>query len=175
MKYVWLAALFFIPSAVGFAQTPAREHTLHPDEPFDKPRAVIDDIAWLQGHWKGNAFGGWGEEIWSGPADGAMMGMYRAVRADTVWLYEFFTIVEEDSSLILRLKHFHPDLKGWENREQTVDFPLVKISEDTIWFQGLTFKKTDSNQMVIYLQLSREGEAWEEVFNMEKVDMSAHE
>lgn len=56
-----------------------------------------------------------------------MMGMYRLIRNAKPAFYELCTIVEENGSLVLRLKHFNPDLKGWEETDKTVDFPLVAL------------------------------------------------
>lgn len=172
MKYsiIILCSLILLIVPVKLtAQAPVSEHTLRLDDPSSMPEASIEQAAWIAGHWKGDGFGGQSEEMWSEPAAGAMMGMYRIVRADTVWFYEFLTIVEENQSLVLRLKHFHSDLTGWESKDKTIDFPLVKIEENTMWFHGLTFKQTGENNMTIYLRLGQNGNYREEVFNMERV------
>ena len=111
--------------------------------------ASISDVAWIKGHWKGEAFGGQAEEIWSGPAGGAMMGMFRLINGEEISFYELMVIREHNQSLILQLKHFHNDMKGWEEKNETVDFPLLKIEENKIWFDGLTFEKVDKNKMIV--------------------------
>ena len=116
------------------------------------PEAEIDQVAWLEGHWKADALGGQAEEYWSEPAGGAMMGMFRLLRDDQTVFYEIFTITEESGSLLLRIKHFHPDLKRWEEKDDTVDFPLVKITEEGVWFDGLTMLKTDDDHMMVYVR-----------------------
>ena len=66
-----------------------------------------------------------------------MMGSFRMIENDTVNFYELMTITEQDESLILKLKHFSSDLKGWEEKDTTVDFPLVNpmiISSLTSFF-----------------------------------------
>ena len=79
-----------------------------------RPKATIEDIAWLAGHWKGNALGGVSEEIWSPPQAKSMMGSYRLIKNDTlVVFYEIVTITEDGQSLTLKLKHFNTDLTGW--------------------------------------------------------------
>jgi hypothetical protein len=135
------------------------------------PEARIHQVEWLEGHWKADALGGRAEEYWSAPAGSAMMGMFRLLRDDQTVFYEIFTITEESGSLLLRIKHFHPDLKGWEEKDDTVDFPLVKITEEGVWFDGLTMLKTDENHLMVYVRSqSRDGTVSELMFPYQRVD-----
>lgn len=135
------------------------------------PEASIHQVAWLEGHWKAEALGGVAEEYWSTPAGSAMMGMFRLLRDDLPVFYEIFTITEEEGSLILRIKHFHPDLKGWEERNDTVDFPLVKINEKGVWFDGLTMLNISSDKLMVYVRTeSGDGEISELMFPYKRVD-----
>ena len=136
----------------------------------DSPMATIWDVAWIAGHWVGEAFGGTGEEIWTEPAGGAMMGMYRITKDGEVGFYEFLTISEADSSLVLRLKHFHADLKGWEEKDDMVTFPLVRIDEGCAYFDGITFKKSEDDRLQIFLaQRKNDGTISELEFMYERV------
>lgn len=58
----WLIAL----SAAG--QEKLTEHTYRLKAGGAQPSARIDDMAWLSGHWTGEALGGTSDEIWSAPA-----------------------------------------------------------------------------------------------------------
>jgi hypothetical protein len=62
--------------------------------------------------------------------------MYRLVRDRKPIFYELLTIVEENGSLMLRLKHFN--LTGWEDKLKTIDFPLVAKAEGAIQRCGNT-------------------------------------
>lgn len=115
------------------------------------PRASISEVAWIAGHWHGKAFGGITEEIWSPPIGNAMMCVFRLVNDDITSFYEIETITEENETLILRLKHFHADLKGWEQKDVTVDFPLVKLEPHRAYFDGLTFEKISEDEMNVYV------------------------
>lgn len=143
-----------INTAPLLAQSLYTENTLKLDSLENQPKAEIEDIAWIAGSWVGEAFGGLSEEIWSDPVAGSMMGMYRSVTRGKVGFYEILTITEENGSLILRLKHFHPDLKGWEEKGVTVDFPLVKVEKNAVWFEGYTFVKESKNEFNVYLAQS---------------------
>lgn len=117
------------------------EHCLIKEEGAVSPKASLSDISWIEGNWKGEAFGGICEEIWSAPLGGSMMGMFKLVSNNEVGFYEIMTIVEENETLIMRLKHFHGNLKGWEEKDDTVDFELVKVTENAVYFNGLSFFK----------------------------------
>lgn len=126
-------------------------NTMTLDSHAGSPDASLADIAWLQGHWQGEAMGGITEEIWSPPLGGSMMCAFRLIVDDEVRFYEIVTISEEENSLIMRLKHFHSDLKGWEEKDETVDFPLVKVTGDRIYFDGFTFEKISGDEMNVYV------------------------
>ena len=53
------------------------QNTVSFEEGMMSPAATLNNIEWLAGHWKGEAFGGIAEEIWSPPADGSMMFSFR--------------------------------------------------------------------------------------------------
>ena len=134
------------------------------------PTATLGDMRWLVGHWKGTGLGGVSEEMWSEPAGGAMMGMYRLITKDAVTFYEFLTLVEEQGSLALKLKHFNPDLTGWEEKDRFVTFRLAKLTATEAWFGGLTFRRLGDDRLEIFLALrGRDGGVREETFVMERV------
>jgi ribosomal protein S1 len=54
---------------------------------------------------------------------------------------EIVIAVEEERSVSLTLKHLHPDLKGWEEKRETVTSRFIRASGNTIWFDGLTFRR----------------------------------
>lgn len=149
--------LFF--NIVSIAQTNRQSNTLRLTNRDAMPKAAIEDVAWMAGHWRGELFGGVGEEIWSKPFGGTMMGMFKHVVGGKVTFYELMTIVEESNSLILKLKHFNADLTAWEEKEETVDFPLVKITPTEIFFDGYTYQKIDENTIQCYLRVQKEGQA----------------
>lgn len=122
----------------------------------------IEEYSWLVGSWKGDGFGGISEEIWSKPDNGTMMGMYRHTKDGKLVFYEFLLLNETG----LRLKHFHPDLKGWEEKDETTFFEMIDYSPTKIELKGLTFEKKSENSMEIRLKLNRNGKIETELFNM---------
>lgn len=115
------------------------------------PKAKLEVIEWAAGHWRGEAFGGIVEEIWSPPLGGSMMGSFKLVNHGKVSFYELETIVEEDETLVLRLKHFDAQLNGWEEKNETIDFKLVKVTPNKVYFDGFTFERLSSDEINLYV------------------------
>lgn len=152
------------------AQTTGTGHTLHANSGAAAPAVGVDTLAWLQGEWRGDGLGAVAEEVWLPPSGGAMVGVFRLVRDGSVQLYEMFTLLEENGSLVMRLKHFGPDLVGWEAKDRSVTFPLVRVEGDTFWFDGLTIQRVSPDEMHIWVSLQRSGEApREELFSYRRV------
>lgn len=150
-------------SATAAAQEKKTENTLKLSAGQASPPATLKDMSWLAGRWTGNAFDGWCEEIWSPPRDGAMMGMFRLISNGKTMVYEIMTIVEEQGSIILRLKHFGAKLTAWEEKAKTVDFKFVGKRDGAIYFDGLTFKPDGKKGVTIYLAVEQKGVVEEEV------------
>jgi hypothetical protein len=135
--------LILSPVAQSFAQDS------EPEKAQPTPTATIDDIQWIAGAWSGEAMGGKFEETWNAPSSGTMVGMFKFSKDEKVSFYELLTISAKDESLVLRLKHFGADLKGWEEKDKAMEFPLASVSATQAKFKGLTFKKLNENQMQI--------------------------
>ncbi len=144
-------------------------NTISYDDSTGSPSATLKVIEWMQGHWKGEAFGGITEEIWSPPSGGSMMCAFKLLVNNKVKFYEIVSISEEDNSLMLRLKHFHSDLKGWEEKNETVDFKLVKVEENRVYFDDFTFEKVSENEINIYVVIDSKGSKKEVTFNYKRV------
>ena len=156
-------ALITISIFVGEAQV--EEQTLEPK---------LENIAWIAGNWKGEAFGGQTEENWSKPSGGSMMATFKLVADGRVQFYEIEVIREVENSLILQLKHFNNDLKGWETKDETIDFPLKYITKTKAVFEGMTFEKVSNNEMVVYVDMKdKDGSVSVMPFHYKKSDISA--
>lgn len=146
------------------------QHTLPFTEGSTSPKATLAEVSWIAGHWQGEAFGGITEEIWSPPLGNSMMFSFRLIVGEKVQFYEIGHIQQQDETLLLQLKHFHGDLKGWEEKDEVVDFKLVKLEEDKIYFDAFTFEKISENEMNLYVVIGNEDGSSEEVkFNYKRV------
>lgn len=168
------------PAAIGAAAQepgvePLTEHTLGAAEGAAGVPAAVADLAWLAGHWQGPGLGGLIEEVWSPPLGGGMMGSFRLVREDSVAFYEIFTLTAPDGRPEIRLKHFDPDLTGWEERAEVVRFPLLRVEPGAAWFDGLTFRRAGPDELRVFLAFRRDdGTAREEAITYYRVGSEAH-
>ncbi|WP_430412635.1 DUF6265 family protein [Kordia sp.] len=128
-------------------------------EPETTLKPKLENIRWIAGNWKGEAFGGITEENWSEPSGGSMMATFKLIVDGKVNFYEIETISEVNNSLLLRLKHFNNELKGWETKDETVDFPLIKITKNKAIFEGMTFESIDKNNMIVYVAINQKNGA----------------
>lgn len=135
------------------AQAPLTANTLRLDSAAARPRATLSDMQWLAGHWRGPSLGGTSEEAWTAPFGGSMMGSYKLVRGDSVIFYEILTIVEQDSALVLRLKHFNADLTGWEEKAEVRSFPLVRMTPEAAYFEGMTIRRVGADRLQVFVAI----------------------
>lgn len=151
------------------AQQKLTERTVSLESGKPRPTAALADASWLEGHWTAQALGGACEEIWTGARGGAMLGMFRLIVKEKPVFYEIFTLTEEAGSLMLRLKHFHANLSGWEDKDKTVDFPLAANAAGTLQFDGLTYQRTGKDALTTYLAIKRGGNIHEETFRFARL------
>lgn len=148
----------------GWSQSKLTEHTLQLDDGQQVPAAKLEALNWLVGYRHGTAFGGKCEVCWLPTFGPSMTGTFKLVVDEKVRFYEILTIVEENDSLTLKLKHFDSELKGWEEKDEFLTFRLVKITEEAVYFDGLTYQKQADGTLDAYVAMRqsdgsiREGE-----------------
>ena len=126
----------------------------------------ISDFAFLAGYWIGDGFGGVSEEMWMPPMNDRMQGIYKHSLDGELVFSEFMDISRENGEFRLRLKHFNPDLTGWEEKNDFVTFRLVSVAPGKVIFRGLSYELLDPDHMKIELNLREDdGSTHTEVFN----------
>jgi len=162
MKLIFAAILSLLVLALGaYADDQAIA-----DQAAARSSEPLSELAWLVGDWQGEGLGGACEEIWHAPSGGAMMGAFRMLMRGEVRFYEIMTIVPGSEGPSLRLKHFNPDLTGWEEKDEVVEFPFVSMGENMIQFDGLTYERITEDSLRITVSLSHgEGEQAPEIIN----------
>jgi len=155
---LWLTALVTAPFAAAEPQTRSLA------EGTNSPPASLTDVAWIAGRWVGEGFDATVEEVMSPPSGDAMIGHFRMTNADGVVFYELVQVREEDGSLVYRVKHFDPDLRGWEEKDAAVDFPLVAVEADRIFFDGLTIARTGADELTHWLRVRGQDGTEQEAF-----------
>lgn len=106
------------------------------------PAASVDDLAWLAGEWTGEGFDSVLHENYSAPVGGQIAGHFYAAKAGKPSFYEFELVTQVGPSVEFWVKHFNPDMVGWEEKARFVRFKLVAVEKDAWYFDGLTLRRT---------------------------------
>jgi hypothetical protein len=145
------------------------QNTLQLKEGEDSPNANLEIISFVEGHWKGQAFGGDTEEIWSPPSGNSMMFVFRHLVDGEVTFYEIGHIRAIENTLIFELRHFDTDLHAWEEKNEVQQFKFIKAEDNRVYFNGFTFEKVSTDEINIYGLIGNEdGSNNEVVFNYKR-------
>lgn len=171
-------ALDWIPAFAGMtlllgvtALTPASAAETRSSPPGARPpAAALADLSWMVGSWEGEGLGGTVRESYSPPAGGQMPGHFRSLKGDAVQFYELVMVAQVGASLEYRVKHFNPDLTGWEAKDEVVRFPLVAVEKDAWYFDGLTIRRTGADRAQHFVRIrSQDGSSREASFSYRRV------
>jgi hypothetical protein len=143
-----LVLLIIICAMSANGQTP---NVLRLDSNAVSPPATIADFSFIIGSWFGPALGGICYEVWSEPSGETMAGTFKMVTDDQVGFYELMVIAPAGESYAMLLKHFNADMTGWEEKDEVVTFPLVKIENETAYFDGLTMRRTHPDSLEVFV------------------------
>ncbi|MEL0645580.1 DUF6265 family protein [Olleya sp. Ti.3.14] len=161
---ITILLLLFI--SISYSQT----NTLKFEDHMTSPKANLSQVSWIAGHWKGEAFSGITEEIWSPPLGDSMMFSFKLVNDGKVIFYELGGIRQVDDTLIFQLKHFGNDFKGWEEKDETIDAKLIKIDNNRAYFDQFTFERISDTEINIYVVIEENGQTEEVKFNYKKTN-----
>jgi hypothetical protein len=136
------------------------------------PAPAVEDLAWLEGAWRGEGLDGVVDEVWSAPVDGAMVGHFRFTKDGTVGFYELMTLgpIGADGRFGMKVKHFGPDLGGWEEKDGWVAFPFLERVDERFHFDGLTIERVAADRVEISVRIrGRDGTERTEVFRYRRL------
>ncbi len=153
------------------AQNRLTEHTYH--LPKGAPLGIgrLSDVDWLVGSWQGKAFGSQFEEVWSPASAGSMVGMWKLYDEEKgVDFYELMLLKEEGDGLVLLVKHFSADFIAWEDKEDFVEFRLIKVEDKAVHFSGLSFYQRGDDQIDGYIVMRhKDGGKTEHLISYQRV------
>ena len=125
------------------------------DGSAETPRIKLDDLEFLQGCWAGTGLGAEAQECWMAGPSGRLTGMFELLNADgTQRFSEIFVLDRFEDGPALRLKHFHPDLTGWEAQDDYVSFPLIETAPGRAVFEGLEMQLSDTGALLVDLTMT---------------------
>lgn len=128
--------------------------------------ASLDDLAFLEGHWRGGGDGFTFEETWHGAEAGVMTGMARGISDGEIRVLEYVIISEDADGLVLRYKHYTPDYSTWE-QDGPIVLPLTAAGENDVTFsadppsqsvKSIRFRMTDADTLQADVGLIQDGE-----------------
>lgn len=137
------------------AQEMLTEHTMKASADSQPIDVDFSQFQWLLGQWSGEGFGGQCLESWSPPAGGSMIGTFRLVSGGKLNFCEVFLLTKTDQGVVLKLKHFDDQMIGWESKDKSINFPLLKVAKNTAWFGGLTYQLQDDGSLKAWVAMKK--------------------
>jgi len=137
--------------------------------------SVLNSLAFITGHWRGEMKGGVIEEDWSPPEGDNMMGMFRLVKEGEGVFYEFMTIEVAGGKPVLRIRHFSQGLLAWEEKDNIEEYPLAELTASRAVFENedgdtrLIYECLTAEALTITLEKTKEGKKSQTVFSFHRV------
>lgn len=154
MRIVWIA-LLAAAMQLGASQVSAES---------ELPAPTAPDLELLVGTWQGGDDDVLIEEIWSRPAKGHLIGMFRMMRGNEGQFYELMTIEPLDHGWVMYMRHFSPGLAAWEDKGGALVFDLTEVGDSHVKFDqrdaetNLIYERAE-NELTVTLEKKVDG-AW---------------
>ena len=156
--------------SLALAFTPAAAQKTRSLNGAASPPASVDQLAWLAGSWVGTGMGSEVTETYSAPLGGRITGHF-AMADDKggVAFTEMVDYVPVGRSLAYRVRHFNPDMTGWEDRTgKPVVFPLVAVESNRWFFDGMTLERTGRDALTMWVRMTEGGKTNEVPFRFSR-------
>lgn len=114
------------------------------------PTATLQDVKWISGNWKADSPFGNSEENWAAPNGNTMMFCFKLMKDNKVFFCEVGHIEQRENTIVLKIRHFDGDLKPL-NQPMQEEFKLVKLEQNRVCFEGITYERLSSNAMNVYV------------------------
>ena len=144
------ALLALLPFAAS-AQERATDNVLVLSDTTVHPGVGLEAFDFIVGNWRGEGLGGTVEEFWTPASGGSMNGLFRLVHGDELALSEHMAVDTLDGRPTMRVKHFSDTFEAWEDKAESVDFPLVRAEPGVLYLSGLTIRADGPDALVYYL------------------------
>ena len=173
-RWLWLLLLGQLSLALGSpppgpAQVEGGTSVQHSAPVVNGP--LIQDLAFISGHWQGGVAGGLFYEEWSPPSADSMMGMFRYMEGGSVKFYEFMVIEATPAGPVLRLRHFDPGLAAWEEKDAALSLPVSGFTEKQVVFSSadnstrLTYRRSSPDMLTVILERNAGGHRGRQEFD----------
>ena len=163
-----------IASATALVAAPlAAQETRIAPEDHVPPTATLEQMGWLVGQWAGVGIGeAPAFESWLPPTGNTMVGTFVQQADDAAIRFtEHLYLMEEDGTLVLRLKHFNADLTGWEEKDGMLTFRLIAVEECAAYFRSLTLRCDGEDGLLAAVRMKAKGDEISElVFRFKRME-----
>lgn len=149
----------------------------------DVLRSPLADLAWIAGAWHLERPDGYLDERWSPPVGNSMVGHFRWVRGDALWITELLTITEEEGEVIFRLRHFSDRMRPWEDPDDAFVYRLADRAPGRLVFtiaepragrpDRVIYEALPGDSLLVRLEGERQGEAVVQEFRYGPAGMPA--
>lgn len=139
---------------------------------------ALTELDWLVGRWVGKYGDNDAEENWQAPRGGSMICTFRWINPDeTIRFFEFFIVEASGDGILMRIKHFGPDLVGWEEKDNSTELDLVHLDKEEAVFlergqpnpSWLAYSRT-GDALEIFFGREDEAPPLKDVFRMQKAE-----
>lgn len=155
-----MATRTFLTALAVLAATPLAAQETRVAQAGEAPgKATLADAAWLIGSWSGSGIeGAEAHESWLAPSGDTMVGLFvQETAAGGIMFSEHMHLTRQDGSLVVKLKHFNPDLTGWEEKDGMVTFRLIAAEPCALYFNALTYRCDGEGGMVVAVRMKSSG------------------
>ncbi|MBX7541454.1 DUF6265 family protein [Qipengyuania sphaerica] len=166
---VWpiVSALLLLGSPLA-----GQETRVAPDDHVPPP-AGVEQMDWLVGQWVGTGIGGApAMESWLPPSGDTMVGTFvQETGEGGIRFSEILYLMEEEGTLVLRLKHFNADLTGWEEKDKMLTFRLIAVEDCAAYFRSLTLRCDGEDGLLAAVRMKSAGDEINElIFRFERME-----
>ncbi len=132
-RRVWAAAILTLSCGLVNAQE------IREAQPgATPPAATLKLVEGLAGRWLGDSASGPMEAMFSEARHGKMVGHIIYWNDEGYRLIELAAYEERGDSVVYRVKHFNTDLVGVQEKDVTVDRPLIAVENGIAYFKDMT-------------------------------------
>ena len=165
-------AIVSLLCGAAFAGPLAAKETRVGEPGFVSPAVTVAAAEWLVGQWSGIGIGGAeAHESWLPLSGDTMVGSFvQETPEGAIMFTEHMYLMAHEGSLVVRLKHFNPDLTGWEEKDGMVTFRLLASEPCALYFNALTYRCDADGGMVVAVRMkSDKPEPQELVFRFRRL------
>ena len=162
-----LSLLLLLLSIQVYAQKKATAHVFLEDKNQPCPKIVLSDFEMITGHWIGSGLGGEVDELWMPARQGQLQGVFRLENNGQIIFTEYMSLVQYSIGWMLKIKHFSKDFEGWEDRDKSETFRLIKAEKNALYFSGISYIRPSEDELLIFVAFKqKDGSYREEVFDL---------